>query len=111
MKKHEGDLTDYKASYLECRPGMSGHSWRWQTDFKIVRNSSGTITEFSRMRRCIRCKSESVKVYDGITGHLLRRTYNYVDGYQIDSTKFKVEPGQPALEALRRAMEAGRAEE
>lgn len=111
MKKHEADLTTYRASYLECRPGMSGHSWKWQHDFKIVRNRKGEIAEFSRLRRCSRCKTESVKVYDGKTGMLIRRTYRYPDGYMIDSSHFKLEPGMAALEALDRALSSGHAEE
>lgn len=111
MKKHQGDLSTYRAAFLECRPGVSGHSWKWLNDFKIVRNRSGSISEFSRLRRCTRCKSESVKVYDGTTGHVLRRSYTYVDNYMIDATKFKSEPGQAVLESLRRALESGRAEE
>lgn len=111
MKKHEGDLSSYRATYLECRPGMSGHSWKWQTDFKILRNSSGEISEFSRLRRCSRCKTESVKVYDGATGQLLRRSYTYPDGYQIDRQHFQVVAGQPALEALRRAVDSGKSSE
>lgn len=111
MKKHEADLTSYRNTYLECRLGMSGHSWRWQHDFKILRNSRGVITEFSRLRRCTRCKTQSVKVYDGKTGTLLRRTYTYPDGYMIDTTHFKMMPGMAALEALNRAMASGHAEE
>lgn len=111
MKKHEADLSSYKASYLDCRPGMSGHRWSWKTDFKILRNTRGEIVEFSRLRKCGRCSTESVKVFDGKTGRLLRRTYTYPDGYMIDSNKFKVEAGMAALEALRRSVEANRAEE
>lgn len=111
MKKHEADLTTYKAAYLDCRPGMSGHRWTWQTDFKILRNPKGAITEFSRLRRCLRCKTESVKVYDGKTGRLLRRSYTYPDGYMIDRNAYQIVPGQAALEALRRSMEANRTAE
>lgn len=106
MKKHESDLTSYKASFLDCRPGMSGHRWVWQTDFKILRNPKGEITEFSRLRKCMRCKTESVKVYDGKTGRLIRRSYSYPDGYMIDSNAFQFEPGMAALESLRRSMAA-----
>lgn len=111
MKKHEADLSTYKTSYLDCRPGMSGHSWKWTTDFKILRNTSGEIVEFSRLRKCARCHTESVKVFDGKTGRLLRRSYTYPDGYMIDSTKFQIESGMAALEALRRSVEANRVEE
>ncbi len=90
---------------------MSGHRWTWKTDFKILRNVKGDITEFSRLRSCVRCKTESVKVYDGKTGRLIRRSYTYPDGYQIDSTVFQIEPGQAALESLRRALAANKADE
>lgn len=106
MKKHEGDLSNYRAAFLDCRPGMSGHRWTWQTDFKIVRNTKGEITEFSRLRKCLRCKTTSVKAYDGKTGRLLRRSYTYPDGYTIDRNAFQFEPGMAALESLRRSMEA-----
>lgn len=111
MKKYDGDFSSYNPRFLECRVGMSGHNWRWQTDFKIVRNARGEIIEFSRSRRCVRCKTESIKVYDGKTGRILRRTYNYVDDYQVDSTKTIVEPGMAALEALRRSLREGHVEE
>lgn len=78
MKKHTGDLSSYRATYLECRVGMSGHNWKWDTDFKILRNPKGEIIEFSRARHCTRCTSKNVKVYDGKTGHVLRRSYDYV---------------------------------
>lgn len=111
MKKHQADLTTYKASYLDCRPGMSGHRWKWKNDFRILRNPKGTIVEFSRLRKCLRCMTESVKVYDGQTGRLLRRTYKYPDGYTIDRNVYQIEPGQAALEALRRSLAANRVEE
>lgn len=111
-KKHDGSITTYRATYLDCRVGMSGHNWRWLTDFKILRNPKGEITEFSRSRRCVRCKSESIKVYDGKTGTVLRRAYNYADGYMVDTEhKGSFQPGMASLEALRRALVAGQAEE
>lgn len=111
MKKHESDLTSYKNSFLDCRPGMSGHRWVWKTDFKILRNPQGEISEFSRLRRCVRCHTESIKVYDGKSGRLLRRSYTYPDGYMIDTQQFSFEPGMAALESLRRSLDAGKVEE
>lgn len=112
MKKYEeNDLSKYKTSYLDCRPGMSGHRWVWQTDFKILRNYAGEIIEFSRLRKCTRCSTESKKVYNGKTGRLLRRSYTYPDGYTIDSTRFQLEAGMAALEALNRSMKGGGVEE
>lgn len=111
MKKHEADLTTYKAAYLDCRPGMSGHRWTWQTDFKILRNPKGDIVEFSRLRKCLRCKTLSIKVYDGKTGRLIRRSYTYPDGYMIDRNAYQIQPGQAALEALRRSLLFNRATE
>lgn len=110
MKKHDGDIHSYRATFLECRVGMSGHSWRWLTDFKIVRSRNGEIVEFSRARQCSRCKSESIKVYDGKTGTVLRRIYKYTDGYMTDADH-SFQPGQASLEALRRALTAGKAVE
>lgn len=107
MKKHTGDLSSYRATYLECRVGMSGHNWKWDTDFKILRNPKGEIIEFSRARHCTRCTSKNVKVYDGKTGHVLRRSYDYVDGYQVDH-EHPIEPGMAVMEALRRSLDAGR---
>lgn len=111
MKKHEADLSSYKTSYLDCRPGMSGHRWIWRTDFKILRNTSGEITEFSRLRRCVRCHTESTKVYDGKTGRLIRRSYQYPDGYMISTEQFSFQPGMAALESLRRSIDAHKVEE
>lgn len=110
MKKHEGDISSYRATYLDCRIGMSGHNWRWLTDFKIVRDTRGNITEFSRSRRCTRCKSESVKVYDGKTGTVIRRAYRYADGYMTDH-EHPIRPGMATLEALKRSLDAGKVEE
>lgn len=90
---------------------MSGHSWKWRGDFKILRNARGEITEFSRLRQCQRCKTYSIKVYDGKTGRLIRRTYRYVDGYMVDSKVLKFEPGAAALESLRRSFENNRVQE
>ncbi len=103
MKKHEGDLTSYKASFLDCRVGMSGHNWRWITDFKVLRDSQGNIIEFSRARRCTRCRSESVKVYDGKIGTVLRRSYRYAEGYNFDH-EHAPQPGGAVLEALLRSL-------
>lgn len=112
MKKYDAqDLSKYKASYLDCRPGMSGHRWVWQTDYKILRNGRGDIIEFSRLRKCNRCQTESKKVYNGKTGRLLRRSYTYPDGYTIDSNSFHLEAGMAALESLRRSLEGGGVEE
>jgi hypothetical protein len=110
MKKHVTDISSYRATYLECRVGMSGHNWKWDTDFKILRNTRGVITEFSRARHCTRCQSKNVKVYDGQTGRVLRRSYEYVDGYMTDKDH-AIQPGMAVLEALRRSMEKGKAEE
>lgn len=107
MKKHEGDIHSYRATFLECRVGMSGHNWHWLTDFRILRNQNGEISEFSRARRCTRCKSESIKVYDGKTGTVLRRAYKYADGYMMNTDQ-SFQPGQASLEALRRSLEAGK---
>lgn len=112
MKKHEGDISSYRATYLDCRMGMSGHNWHWLNDFRILRNTRGEITEFSRARRCTRCKSESIKVYDGKTGTVLRRAYRYADGYMVDREHSgSFQPGMASLEALRRALDAGKVEE
>lgn len=112
MKKYDqADLSGYKLSFLDCRPGMSGHRWKWMTDYKIVRNYRGDIVEFSRKRKCTRCEATSVKVYDGRTGRVLRRWYSYESNYMIDSTKLEVEPGMVVLESLRRSVASGKAVE
>lgn len=111
-KRHDGNITTYRSAYLDCRVGMSGHNWRWLTDFKILRGPGGQIIEFSRARRCVRCRSESIKVYDGKTGTVLRRAYKYADGYMIAREHVgSFQPGGASLEALRRALQGGTAEE
>lgn len=110
MKKHEGNIGSYRATFLDCRVGMSGHNWKWLTDFKIVRDTQGNIIEFSRARRCTRCRSESIKVYDGQNGTVLRRSYRYSDGYSFDA-EHAPRPGGAVLEALRRSLEEGKIEE
>lgn len=111
MKKHAGDLSTYKTKFLDCRPGNTGHRWRWEEDFHILRNRKGDIIEFRRKMKCVNCTSTRTKIYDGQGRIIKKGGYDYVDGYQIDGDKVSFGPGTAALESLRRALEAGRVEE
>lgn len=101
MKRFDDDLSKYPEKYLDCR---EGHLWEWITDYNILRGSRGKLQEFSRRRRCSRCKTEVVKTYDGQTGRVLRRYYDYTNAQNYLVVKARqFDAGQARLEGLRRA--------
>lgn len=98
-KKHDGNVETYNDAYLDCR---EGHEWHWVTDWNVVKGPGGRLIEFTRLKRCERCKTLAHRTYDGSTGRVVRTRYDYTDGYLMpDNARF--DAGVARLEMLKRA--------
>jgi hypothetical protein len=77
--KFEGAPAEYKQRFLDCKAW--GHNWKHTTDFHLIRNTTGTIIQFTRQVVCNHCKTERHDVFDR-SMRLASRQYYYPDGYQ-----------------------------
>lgn len=101
-KRFDGDVGDYKSSYLECR---EQHDWRPVTDWKLVWDASHErLLEFTRVKECKRCKQLVSKKYYGATGRVIpgSERRNYPDQY-LTTKGNRIDAGMSRLEQLRRA--------
>lgn len=85
---HEGDLSTYPERFLRCR-GDKQHTWRLETDKKILRNAAGRIIEFTRTKVCILCEMKrTTKVEVTKSGRFKPHAHQYEapDGYSVRRT-------------------------
>lgn len=111
-KRFEGDLDDYKDTYLTCR-GRRNHVWDIETDFNVTTNRNGRIVEFKQKLTCPRCTCTATDTYEVTrAGRLKRkgqRQYDYADGYQMRrGVKVPLEEAREALvmRELSRSLDA-----